>query len=107
MKQLLLIVCLIPTIAIADPSADFLARHTMQQRSQIVPVPIPRQVAPNGFAIYERERPLPPQWGVDSYRSYKVIPLDRYGQPTQPLITMDEVMNDMLYGALQKNQPKD
>lgn len=106
MKPLIIIACLIPTVTMAETTDELIAR-LRGQPSQIMPVPMPVPVAPNGFAVYERERPLPPQWGVDSYRSYKVIPLDRYGQPTQPLITMDEVMTDMLYGALQKNQPKD
>jgi hypothetical protein len=105
--SVLLLYVILGSIAIAkaDPSPDFLSRYTTLQPHQIAPLPIP-QPMPNGFAVYERERPLPPQWGVDSYKSYKVIPLDRYGQPTQPLVTFDEVLTDMVWGSLHKKENK-
>lgn len=103
MKRLLFIACLVPSIALAETTEELIARLSGQP-NQIIPVPVPAPVAPNGYAIFERERPLPPQWGVDSYRSYKVIPLDRYGNATQPMITMDEVLTDMVWGSIPRDK---
>ena len=82
------------------------AQQPSQLRHEEPVVPIIPVLPPQGFAVYERERPLPPQWGVDSYKSYKVIPLDRYGQPTQPLVTFDEVLTDMVWGSLHEKENK-
>lgn len=101
MRILIFALLIIPTLATAETTEELIAR--LIGRSETV-VAVPAPVAPNGFAVYERERPLPPQWGVDSYRSYKVIPLDRYGNPTQPLITMDEVLTDLVWGSIPREK---
>lgn len=103
MKALLIAACIIPAVALAQTGYD--QPQQQQQKHYMDPVvPMIPALPPQGFAVYERERPLPPQWGVDSYKSYKVVPLDRYGQPTQPLITMDEVLTDLVWGSLHKNK---
>jgi hypothetical protein len=72
-----------------------------------ITAPIVPVIPSNGVTIYERDRPLPPAFGNNAtYKTYKIIPLDRYGQPTQPLVTFDEVLTDMVWGSLHKKENK-
>jgi hypothetical protein len=104
MKLYILLACMMPMTALAQTGYEQPQQAQWHYRDPVVPI-IPA-LPPQGFAVYERERPLPPQWGVDSYKSYKVIPLDRYGQPTQPLVTFDEVLTDMVWGSLHEKENK-
>lgn len=106
--SVLLLYVILGSIAIAkaDPPADFLARHAQQMPSLILPMPAPLPVAPNGYAIVQRERPAPLYYQNDTYTTLKIVPLDKQGRPSQPTYTLDELAEDMLYDAIRSNQPK-
>jgi hypothetical protein len=98
--SVLLLYVILGSIAIAkaDPPADFLARHTQQMPSLILPMP----AAPSGYAIVQRERPAPLYYQNDTYTTLKIVPLDKQGRPSQPTYTLE----DMLYDAIRSNQPR-
>jgi len=111
MKRILLTLIALPSIASAQ---SFPIQEGLQGlgslpnplQPQLV-LPVPQPVAPNGYAIIERDRPLP-FFQLDNedrtYRSYKVIPLDRNGQLTQPAITNQEYLNDLIWSAGRKKR---
>jgi hypothetical protein len=111
MERILLTLIAIPSIASAQPYQGFQGLQGLgglpnPLQPQVV-LPVPQAQAPNGYAIIERERPLP-MFQLDNenrtYRSYKVIPLDRNGQLTQPPITNSEWLNDYLWSINRKKQ---
>jgi hypothetical protein len=111
MKHILLTLIAIPSISNAQSfpiqeSLQGLGSLPNPLQPQLV-LPVPQAQAPNGYAIIERDRPLP-MFQLDdenrTYRSYKVIPLDRNGQLTQPAITNQEYLNDLIWSAGRKKR---
>jgi len=111
MRSLLFILLALPSIASAQ---SFPIQEGLQGLGSLsnplqpqLALPVPQPVAPNGYAIIERDRPLP-LFQLDdenrTYRSYKVIPLDRNGQLTQPAITNEEFWNDLAWSAGRKKR---
>jgi hypothetical protein len=111
MRPLIFILLVIPSIASAQSfpiqeSLQGLGGLPNSLQPQLV-LPVPQPVAPNGYAVIDRDRPLP-FFQLDNedrtYRSYKVIPLDRNGQLTQPAITNEEFWNDLAWSAGRKKR---
>jgi hypothetical protein len=114
MKKFIFTLCCLPSIALAQPFQGLQGLEGLQGLGTLsnplqpqLALPVPQPAAPNGYAIIERDRPLP-LFQLDdenrTYRSYKVIPLDRNGQLSQPAITNQEYLNDLIWSAGRKKR---
>ena len=105
MRNIIFTLCFIPGLAIAQ-TTDQLLQQLYRPPSLTVPLPAPVLPQGHGYAIIERQRPAPLYYPSDTYRSIKIVPLDKQGRPTVPDYTIHDLMEDQIYGNLQKNKSK-
>lgn len=103
MKHFIYTLCFMPGLALAQ-TTDQLLEQLYRPPSLTVPLPAPAVPSGQGYAIIEREKPAPLYYPSDTYRSIKIVPLDKQGRPTHSTYTMQELMEDTIYGNLQKNK---
>jgi len=106
MKTILTTIAILMPITVSAETTDQLLQRLYQPPGLTVPLPAPVLPQGQGYAIIERERPAPLYYPSDTYRSIKIVPLDKQGRPTQPTYTMQELMEDTIYGNLQKNKDR-
>ena len=106
MKTLLTTIAVLIPITVSAQTTDDLLQQLYRPPSLTVPLPAPVLPQGQGYAIIERERPAPLYYPSDTYRSIKIVPLDKQGRPTQPTYTTQEWMEDTIYGNLQRNKDK-
>lgn len=95
---------LLPVTVSAQTQQHNVWQGLQPQPSLVLPMPVPALPSGQGYAIIERERPAPLYYPSDTYRSIKIVPLDPQGRPTQPTYTMQELLEDSIYGNLQRNK---
>lgn len=106
MKTILTTLAVLIPVTVSAQTTDQLLQQLYRPPGLMVPVPAPVLPQGHGYAIIERERPAPLYYPSDTYRSIKIVPLDKQGRPTVPDYTIQDLMEDQIYGNLQRNKDK-